>query len=92
LEHNLLHGWRRAFLVTAAYGFCSCLQLGQQLHTVHQQQLTQQREAARRSAAAATQQAKADLQVLKEEQERRRLHAAELKDRLTTRRMDMRLQ
>jgi hypothetical protein len=68
------------------------LQLGQHLHAVHRQQLMQQKELAKRSAAAATQQAKADLQVLKEQQERRRLHAAELKERLTARRMDTRMQ
>ncbi|WIA08892.1 hypothetical protein OEZ85_008312 [Tetradesmus obliquus] len=79
-EREALQGWHR-----------QKEQLGEQLHEVRQQQLMQRKELARRSAAAATQQAKADLQLLKEQQERRRLHAAALKERLTATRIDTRL-
>lgn len=67
------------------------MQLGQQLHQQHQQQQEKEREVARHNAALATQQAKADLLVLKEKQQKQHLHAAELHERLMAIRMDTQL-
>lgn len=63
------------------------LQLGGQLLRIHQQQAQQHQQQAKIATAAATQRAKQDLQLMKEEQERKKLHAAELRAQLGKHRM-----
>lgn len=64
------------------------VQLGQQLYQQQQQQLQHHKQQAKIISTLAAQRAQADLQQIKQVQERKKIHAAELRAQIGKQRMD----